>query len=111
MGAIGMAESRLNLFAFNPNAHDSTKVTYLWPDVGWLQVNTFWARYFLLNVTYGPLLSPVGNARRARRVWEEAGGLKDPTLGYERWNTYKSEAYNDALPKARLAARAAGEKV
>ena len=111
MGAIGVAESGLELYAVNPNDHDPSKVSFLWPDLGWLQINSFWNNSIIADHDYGAIFDPLGNAKRARRIFIDAGGLTNPLAGYKRWNTYGTINYQEALPEARAAARRQGVRV
>jgi hypothetical protein len=57
------------------------------------------------------LLDAETNARAARAVFLDRGGLKDPITAYKGWHVYQSATYELFLPGARAAARTIGVAV
>jgi hypothetical protein len=110
MGAIGAAESGLDELAVNINDDDPTSPAYLSVDWGVWQINDYWWRHLLDSQLPASmqLLDRHVNARAARSVFVQSGGLKDAPTGFSAWIVYQKKAHLPFMVAARSAARLVG---
>lgn len=126
MGAIFIPETtnergKIDVHAFHL-VDNPESVAYLSVDWGAAQNNDYWQRRVIPEVLAElgidpelpwsmSLMKPEINIKVARRVFVEAGGLEEPWLGYQRWESWKHNLHMPFMEDAFEAARAVGVNV